>query len=407
MNKKSLGIVFLLVSLCLTSACSDFSWSDIEISDINLPKKVIDINDIPNQEGQLSIDLVGTFHGYKTLEYDKLEAKQFEGYYYSTLSEEGKKVYDELYIIFRDHIDNKKVSSTDQKLIERVGHAVLYDHPELYNVDTFGYRMQSIEDEVIAIVPYGTYLYEDVSDRDKNVENYLRTVIGTIPQDATEYDKAKAVFEYIILNTEYVTDCENNQNILSVMENGESVCSGYAKTYMAVMQKLGFECILVNGQAKESGINHSWNMLKLGGNWYHVDVTWGDASYNSSLMLKQDTTPIGYQYFLVPDEWILKDHVISDEFELPKCSSTAYNYYVMENLLVDSVDTDILEKIFSTAYLSKQKFVTFKATDEKVFNSLKDYLFVNSMIFNFLEGKDGISYTLDDKNYTITVLLKK
>jgi hypothetical protein len=59
---------------------------------------------------------------------------------------------------------------------------------------------------------------------------------------------------------------------------GETVCTGYAKSYRLLCLALGLECYVVSGSPYSEDIrtSHCWNMLRLDGDIYYVDVTWSD-----------------------------------------------------------------------------------------------------------------------------------
>jgi hypothetical protein len=69
---------------------------------------------------------------------------------------------------------------------------------------------------------------------------------------------------------------------------------------IAVTDEIGIESIPVTS----SRMNHAWNLVKLDGDWYHIDVTWDDAvSYPSYT---------SYDYFLQSDAGIIAidaDHI--------------------------------------------------------------------------------------------------
>lgn len=57
---------------------------------------------------------------------------------------------------------------------------------------------------------------------------------------------------------------------------GDAVCQGYALAYKLLLDKCGIDSVLVT--SNEMG--HAWNLVKLDGSWYHVDVTWDDPTPN-------------------------------------------------------------------------------------------------------------------------------
>ena len=56
-------------------------------------------------------------------------------------------------------------------------------------------------------------------------------------------------------------------------------------------------------------------MVKLNGQWYHVDVTWDDPVRSDGTQTLRD------DYFLISDSEIREDHVISSPFTLPSAPS--------------------------------------------------------------------------------------
>ena len=84
------------------------------------------------------------------------------------------------------------------------------------------------------------------------------------------------------LNTEDETD---NDTAIGGLLNGRADCDGYADTFYLVASLAGFEVNYQNGNAnpsyedslKPEDIGHMWNRIRLGNEWYQVDVTWDDC----------------------------------------------------------------------------------------------------------------------------------
>jgi len=58
-----------------------------------------------------------------------------------------------------------------------------------------------------------------------------------------------------------------------VFMDGQAVCDGYARAFTVLMNRAGVDSCYVSSE----DMNHSWNMVYIGGYWYHVDVTWNDS----------------------------------------------------------------------------------------------------------------------------------
>lgn len=175
---------------------------------------------------------------------------------------------------------------------------------------------------------------DERKEADKKIDIILSQIIKPY---MTNDEKVKAVHDFIILNGEYDTKLENFSDY-DLLTKGKSVCNGYAILTYNMLKKLDIPVRLVFGASNSQ--NHVWNMVKLGDYWYHLDTTWNDPVPD-----KKNTA--SYNYYLLTDEEILKDHTIDDNQILPKSkyryygyltvlSKSAYNGYVYEKLLVET-----------------------------------------------------------------------
>ena len=57
-----------------------------------------------------------------------------------------------------------------------------------------------------------------------------------------------------------------------VLIKGTGVCESYTAAYGLLLDEFG----IPNDQVVSEAMNHTWNLVKLDGAWYHVDVTWDD-----------------------------------------------------------------------------------------------------------------------------------
>lgn len=327
-----------------------------------------------------------------------LSAEQ-KGYYYENLSEVERTLYIELLdaiINFRKDIE---VSATDRVIIARVFQGVLSDHPEIFYLSGYTYQHQYGSDKLLFSGTY-TMSKDDAIRMKAKLEERADRYLENIPQ-SSDYEKVKYIYESIILNTEYSVDAEDNQNIQSVLLNGKSVCHGYAKTMKYLLDKAGIETIMVYGTVS-SGNRHAWNIVRIDGEWYHVDATWGDSAFQN---LYQDTDQefVNYDYLCTTTEDILKTHSIDMIVEIPECSSTKANYYRMEGAYFTLLDLMQLEVLFENAYERGQETVTIKADSSDTYNAMFDYLINQKQVFIYLQNKTTISYTVNEEQRNIII----
>lgn len=110
-------------------------------------------------------------------------------------------------------------------------------------------------------------------------------------KDKDTLEQIKALNTWLTIHNEYNTTADLStigyapHRCLSALtgsvgENGP-VCDGYSRAFKLLCDRLGIPCLLENGFARSSaeheGEYHMWNAVKMpDGNWYGVDVTWGD-----------------------------------------------------------------------------------------------------------------------------------
>ena len=157
---------------------------------------------------------------------------------------------------------------------------------------------------------------------DRRVDQVIRSVIR---QDMTRYEKIKAVHNWMIRNVKYDYYRLMQGYIPRVSHTAKgalvkkiAVCDGYAHAFQMIMKKLKIPCRFVVGSS--GGVGHAWNMVKLGGKWYHVDVTFDDPIINGR---NTNTTPY-YNYFMKSSSVMKKSHNwVKSKY--PKCTSKKYN----------------------------------------------------------------------------------
>ena len=150
------------------------------------------------------------------------------------------------------------------------------------------------------------------------------------------------MFDYLASNVAYSTGAPDNQNIISVFVNGETVCQGYAAATQYLLEKLDIPCAVVAGTA--DGQSHAWNLVKLDGEYYYIDTTWGNATYSGDGMGLDSF--INYNYFAVTTGELQKTHQPNDDIIVPVCQAVKDNYYVHENLYFDTWDADSIGNVY-------------------------------------------------------------
>ncbi len=108
------------------------------------------------------------------------------------------------------------------------------------------------------------------------------------------YEQIEYIHDYIVLNTDYVSGAPNCFNAYGCLIGGKAVCSGYAAAFQVLLNALGIFCGRVEGTSsseRTGTVDHEWNFVQMGGDYYYVDVTWDDPTmhgYSSKDNLEHD-----------------------------------------------------------------------------------------------------------------------
>lgn len=345
---------------------------------------------------------------------DALDSVDFEddmGYCYSKLSGDERQLYKEIYAIVSQLQSDVVVSQMDDKVIDKVFRCVMNDNPGIFYVKGYSVKKYTKNDELYKVAISGTYTYseEEVEIYRGLIEDYVTECLAGIDENADEYDKVKYVYDYIIDNTEYDISADDNQNVLGMCKTGKTVCTGYAKMTQLILDRLGVFVTFINGKACDSnGMNwesHVWNLVRVNGQYYNIDTTFGDAQY---YVVRQDKTArldeANYDYFLVPDEDIANTHISEPIVEMPTCSSRDDSFYVHEGLYFTDVDKEQLKAAFDLGYAYGKDILQIKCSDDEVYENMSDYLITYKHVLEYVPGNNA-SYVEYPKRRLLSIEL--
>ena len=120
----------------------------------------------------------------------------------------------------------------------------------------------------------GTWTLEsdEVLSRRAQLEAAAALWLEGLPDGTDDFEKAKYIYDALILRTEYEQGSADSQTICSVLLNQRSVCQGYAKTFQYLCQLAGIPAMLVTGDV--NGKDMPGISFSLDGDWYYIDPTW-------------------------------------------------------------------------------------------------------------------------------------
>lgn len=191
--------------------------------------------------------------------------------------------------------------------------AMLNDHPELFFVSG-GYYYDQSNGYVTSIMPVYLGDTAQLPTRIAAFNDKVNQVVAYANRATTPEGKLLLANDYFCVHYEY--DMEGS--IFSAegfFANGKGVCQAYSLAFQAVLDKLGFE----SGTAVSRAMNHMWNVVKVNGSWYHLDVTWNDPITTQPLKAR-------HNHLLLSDAGLTAEDHHSWTAEVT-CTSTRYDAY--------------------------------------------------------------------------------
>ncbi len=399
-NRKSLrGLMFtgLLVAILFLNGCS-YEELACEVRDylqLNNEEQVL-LRD--EDSGAVSARELEDVEQAPAEAVDGLKEEQTQAFHYNRLSEPEQKLYGEILYILQEHLEDIQISTTDSGEVEKVFQCVLNDHPEIFYVEGYTLTRYALGEELKMMTLSGTYSMtpETIEAKKQLIDSYVNQCFASLPTgEGSQYAIARYVYEYLIENTEYDAGAPDNQNICSVFITHRSVCQGYAKATQYLLQKAGIEATLIMGTV-QNGEGHAWNLVKLDGENYFMDTTWGDASYQmteGSVQNAGSLPPINYDYLCVTTGQLSKTHTIEEVVPVPVCTAMTDNYYVREGLYFTELSKDRIADVFARAYERQSSYVTLKCSRREVYEEIRRFLIEEQGIFEFLNPDTGtVSY---------------
>ena len=168
----------------------------------------------------------------------------------------------------------------------------------------------------------------NLSESDKETLDMASKVLQKIiKKDMTDYEKEEAVYLWL------TTQMKNDTGLLTVipetgnevdtphgvLKNRNAVCVGYVTTFRLFMQMMNIECKVIHS----SDLIHSWDLVKLDDEWYHVDCY-------------SDADGVRYGNFNMNDTIAQENHDWNHEF-FPAATGYKYSYAAQHTVEIKNI----------------------------------------------------------------------
>ena len=216
------------------------------------------------------------------------------------------------------------------------------DYPEIFWLP-MQYAYSSSSDRVTALSFDYVYTKSEAQQKQKETEAKADRILAGISSSAGDYEKAKYIYEQLVYTTQYPETVPNYSDataylwdITGVFLRGTAVCEGYSRAYQYLMNRVGLQCMVRQGNA--NGEAHMWNVACIEGSWVQTDATWGDP-----IISGRDPKYISYEYLNITDAQMKTNHTYAAEPYGHACTDGTKSYFVKENLYFTSFKKAAIE----------------------------------------------------------------
>ncbi len=348
-------------------------------------------------------------------------------YAYNQLNDDEKTVYDvvlEAIVNFTEELTELPASVTNDRM-QVITNYIQRDHPEIFwfqHGSTFYFDSDT---KIVSKIDLNYCLTKDEAEnRKQKIDAAIKPFLTAVNNNMCDYEVALRIYENIIKLVDYDTIGLERQKKLNTSDDGpddlrsiygvfvdkKAVCVGYAKATQYLMNMFGIECTIVTSDT------HAWNLIKLEGDYYHLDTTWGDSS--DTKKEKNQTSAISYDCFCITTQELmeLESHIPEDILPIPECTATKCNYHRRHGLYFESFNYDRIRSIVCESIKGNKFDISFKFASSSEFEDAKRELlsggkFREAIQYSNLKSDIRVDssfiYSVADDRKTLAFYLKR
>ncbi len=248
--KRVTGVFALLLVLILTACAAPAAY----VREVQMPTSPVPL--ICTAQGELiqAPQLEGAAHAERYLA-SAQDARQY--IYHALLAQEEEIDLSD----YRIPVDSITQIFTD----------VMNRYPDLFFVKSGISYTYTSAGYVVTLKPSYRMTGKELEAARALVDERLDEICAGVDENWSDFEIALYLHDYLCLHFSYDTTYQF-YDMYSFLTKGRGVCQAYTLTYIALLERYG----IASDVAVSTDMNHIWNVITLGGQYYHVDVTWDD-----------------------------------------------------------------------------------------------------------------------------------
>lgn len=167
-----------------------------------------------------------------------------------------------------------------QKTAVELYKSVLLENPEIFYVNPYKLKCAVSVNGGIIIKLFPTYSFakDVIPDKIKEFNSVMKSLLKGVDDDWSDYKKCRYIHDVVVNCCEYDVNYRegdnNTRTAYGALINNVAVCQGYTLAYNYLLSKVDVEAHFIESHT----IKHSWSIVKIKNNYYHVDTTWDDPT---------------------------------------------------------------------------------------------------------------------------------
>ena len=153
---------------------------------------------------------------------------------------------------------------------------VMNTYPDLFFVEAGISYTYTSAGHVVTLKPSYRMTGKQLAQAREACRTRLDAICAGVDESWSDFEIALYLHDYLCLHFAYDTTYQI-YDMYQFLQSGKGVCQAYTLTYAALLQRFGIKTDV----AVSARMNHIWNIVVLGGQPYHVDVTWDDPVPNT------------------------------------------------------------------------------------------------------------------------------
>lgn len=354
-------------------------------------------------------------HHYSSREYDDTSQR----YYYTKLSSNAKLAYRIIVSALPDFPEQICVPEIDDEELNEVFKAVSYDNPELFMLGTECTLTRV--GKSFWFVPQYTMKKATYDKQLSKAEDVATEILSHVPKGASEYETELFLHDALGVMSEYSSKDGDVYTPYGMLVKREANCEGYSRSFQWLLQRAGIENRVITGKATSADgtENHMWNVVKLDGQEYTVDVTWDDYRVTGAHeSLETAMMEPSHIYFNRSAEAMSGNHTPEEESLWEKCTDDSQNYFLVNDLQITdkTTETALRKSIIDgtvNARVAGNSSLEIYFTSKDAYRKADAMLIGGSGVYDLLEAANrslptarrvnssAIQYSMDDDLLTI------